>query len=157
MFNYVYLNIIAKSTNKNQLLPKGIKIFPNGRIEVFVMKSPALPHQHNPDRFSASIVNELSNIEKFREITDIFRQLSDTTRIRLFWLLCHCEECVMNISVMLDMSSPAVSHHLRLLRNSGLIISRRSGKEVYYHAAETEQSRLLHNMIEQVLKLTCPN
>ena len=49
----------------------------------------------------------------------------------------------MNIAVMLDMSSPAVSHHLRTLRDSGLIVSRRKGKEVYYHAADSAQSRLL--------------
>ena len=42
-----------------------------------------------------------------------------------------CEECVLNISAMLEMSSPAVSHHLRPLKNSGLIVSRREGKEVY--------------------------
>ena len=62
----------------------------------------------------------------------------------------------LNISVMLGMSSPAVSHHLRPLKNSGLIVSRREGKEVYYHAADNEQSRLLHQMIEQVMEITCP-
>ena len=33
-----------------------------------------------------------------------------------------CEECVINISAMMDMSSPAVSHHLRQLKNAGLIV-----------------------------------
>jgi DNA-binding transcriptional ArsR family regulator len=54
------------------------------------------------------------------------------------------------------MSSPAVSHHLRPLKNSGLIICRREGKEVYYRAADTQQGRLLHQMIEQVMEITCP-
>ena len=54
------------------------------------------------------------------------------------------------------MSSPAVSHHLRPLKNSGLIVSRREGKEVYYRAADTAQSRLLHQMIEQVMAIACP-
>ena len=86
----------------------------------------------------------------------LYTSLGDPTRIRIFWMLCHCEECVINISAMMDMSSPAVSHHLRQLKNAGLIVSRREGKEVYYKAADTEQSRLLHIMIEQVLKITCP-
>ena len=46
---------------------------------------------------------------------------------------------------------------LRLLRSSGLIVSRREGKEVYYHAADTEQSQLLHQMIERVMEISCPN
>ncbi|MDO5363463.1 MAG: metalloregulator ArsR/SmtB family transcription factor [Eubacteriales bacterium] len=121
------------------------------------MNEITLPHNHNAHTVYSNIKNELDNIEKFQLVADIFKQLGDTTRIRLFWLLCHCEECVINISAMLDMSSPAVSHHLRLLRSSGLIVSRRDGKEVYYHAADTEQSRLLHKMIEQVIEITCPS
>ncbi len=121
------------------------------------MKNNILPHKHNDETISRSIKKELNNIEKFQMIADIFKQLGDTTRIRLFWLLCHCEECVINISAMLDISSPAVSHHLRLLRSSGLVTSRRDGKEVYYHASDTEQSRLLHKMIEKVIEVACPN
>lgn len=98
----------------------------------------------------------LERVDNFQTIADVFRQLGDTTRVRIFWLLCHCDECVVNIAVMLDMSSPAVSHHLRTLRDSGLIVSRREGKEVYYHAADSAQSRLLHEMIEQVMDIACP-
>ena len=122
-----------------------------------MMKSIPLPHKHNTQDLSDSIQQELGNIEKFQLIADIFKQLGDPTRVRLFWLLCHCEECVINISAMLDMSSPAISHHLRLLRSSGLIVSRRDGKEVYYRAAETEQSQLLHKMIEQAIEINCPS
>lgn len=98
----------------------------------------------------------VDHVNNFQIVADIFKQLGDTTRIRIFWLLCHCEECVINISAMLEMSSPAVSHHLRPLKNSGLIVCRRDGKEVYYRAADTLQSQLLHKMIEQVMEIACP-
>lgn len=104
----------------------------------------------------SAIQEQLNNLQDFQIVADIFRQLSDTTRVRIFWLLCHCEECVLNISAMLEMSSPAVSHHLRPLKDSGLIVSRREGKEVYYRSADTEQSRLLHQMMEQVMEIACP-
>ncbi len=115
-----------------------------------------LPHYHGEGKETSGIRKQLNNIEDFQTIAEIFKQLGDTTRIRIFFLLCHCEECVINISAMLDMSSPAVSHHLRPLRNSGLIVSRRDGKEVYYRASDTPQSRLLHQMIEQVMEIACP-
>lgn len=121
------------------------------------METILLPHSHNVQEVSEGLCKELKNTEKFQLVADIFKQLGDATRVRLFWLLCHCEECVINLSAMMEMSSPAVSHHLRLLRSSGLIVSRREGKEVYYHAADTEQSRLLHKMIEQVIEIACPN
>ncbi|MBR6931950.1 MAG: helix-turn-helix transcriptional regulator, partial [Bacteroidales bacterium] len=47
--------------------------------------------------------------------------------IRIFWILCHYEECVVNIAAMMNMSSPATAHHLRLLKESGLIVSRKEG------------------------------
>lgn len=54
------------------------------------------------------------------------------------------------------MTSPAVSHHLRLLKASGLIISRRDGKEMYYKAAETELAQMLHHTVETLGRITCP-
>ena len=118
------------------------------------MSSSYLPHDHGQD--IEKVVAFLPEVEEFQRLSDLFRQLSDGNRLRIFWLLCHCEECVINISAMVDMSSPAVSHHLKLLRAGGLIVSRREGKEVYYKAADTETAQLLHHMIEQVVHLTCP-
>lgn len=115
-----------------------------------------LPHQHGEGREAAFMQEQLRQVSRFQAVAEVFRQLDDTTRIRIFWLLCHWEECVLNISALLEMSSPAVSHHLRILKSSNLIVSRRDGKEVYYRAADTEQSQLLHQMIERIMEITCP-
>lgn len=120
------------------------------------MSNTALPHHHNETEKITAIQDQIDRVDHFQIVSDIFKQLGDTTRIRIFWLLCHLEECVINISAMLEMSSPAVSHHLRPLKNSGMIVSRREGKEVYYRASDTPQSRLLHQMIEQVMEIACP-
>ena len=82
------------------------------------MEHYTLPHRHNQSM--SQLMSHLPNIEEFQTTADIFKQLSDPTRIRIFWILCHCEECVINIASMMEMSSPAVAHHLRLLRSSGL-------------------------------------
>ena len=116
-------------------------------------------HIHLPHDHGGCFEKDMENVPKTQDFSmaaDIFKKLDDSSRLRIFWLLCHCEECVVNISAMMDMSSPAVSHHLRPLKNSGLIVSRREGKEVYYRAADTAQSRLLHQMIEQVMAIACP-
>ena len=36
----------------------------------------------------------MPSVENFQTVADIFKQLGDGSRIRIFWLLCHCEECV---------------------------------------------------------------
>ena len=116
----------------------------------------ALPHDHGEQKHAVELHRELMNVEHFNAVCDIFKQLSDPTRVRIFWLLSHHEECVINIAAMLEMSSPAVSHHLRSLAQSHLIVSRRSGKEVYYKAADTAQIKLLHEVVEQVMEIACP-
>ena len=91
-----------------------------------------LPHDHHGDAsLEAHLIEALHAAGDFSMAANVFKQLSDSSRLRIFWLLCHCEQCVVNISSMVEMSSPAVSHHLRQLRLSGLIESRRVGKEVY--------------------------
>ena len=115
-----------------------------------------LPHNHGEHLNTELLIDNIAKTEDFQIVADLFKVLGDNSRVRIFWLLCHCEECVINISSMMDMSSPAVSHHLRQLKSYGLITSRREGKEVYYKAADTNQAQLLHHMIEQVIKITCP-
>ena len=119
------------------------------------MNEYALPHQHGK-KIIGSLKAELSNNTRFCATSEIFKQLSDPTRLQIFWLLCHQEECVINIAALLHMSSPAVSHHLRSLHDSGLISSRRDGKEVYYKATDNETCALLHEAVEQVMEIACP-
>ena len=114
-----------------------------------------LPHDHG--HLPEHTLEHMPETEDFKVVSDIFRQLGDRSRTRIFWLLCHCEECVINISAIVGMSSPAVSHHLKLLKASGLIVSRREGKEVYYRAADTQAARLLHHMIEMLMEIACPS
>lgn len=117
------------------------------------MQKIVLPHDHG--QYIENRLDVVPREEEFQTVAEIFKQLCDGRRIQIFWLLCHCEECVINIAAMVGMSSPAVSHHLRQLKNSGLIVSRRGGKEVYYRAAETEQTKLLHAMIEKMAAISC--
>ena len=114
-----------------------------------------LPHNHNEK--VEPIYNNMPKAGDLQIVSDILKQLCDPSRLRIFWILCHCEECVTNISAITEMSSPAVSHHLRQLKASGLIVSKRSGKEVYYKAADTEQTRLLHPMLERLMEISCPS
>ena len=119
------------------------------------MQTTSLPHDHGQPMEQE--LQNMPSVENFQTLSDIFKQLGDGSRLRIFWLLCHCEECVVNLSAMVGMSSPAVSHHLKLLRAAGLIVNRTAGKEVYYTAANTQQAQLLHHMIEDLVVIACPS
>ena len=82
------------------------------------MHTDLLPHHHGEEEHHNidQIRAQLAKADNFQIVADIFKQVGDPTRVRIFWLLCHCEECVQNISALMEMSSPAVSHHLRGLK-----------------------------------------
>ena len=55
------------------------------------MKYPSLPHAHDVQADLESIESGLCQAERFETVAELFKQLSDTTRLRIFWLLCHTE------------------------------------------------------------------
>ena len=119
------------------------------------MEKRDLPHDHGLNN-EKQIMEHMPGEEAIAGVSEAMKQLGDPSRLRIFWILCHCEECVMNLSALVDMSSPAVSHHLKQLKAGGLVVSRREGKEVYYKAADTREAELLHRMIETLIEVTCP-
>ena len=113
-----------------------------------------LPHHHAENE--EKVIEGMPSDNAILSVSGILKWLGDPSRLRIFWLLCHCEEYVINIAALTNMSSPAVSHHLRLLKASGLIVSRREGREMYYKAADTEMVNSLHTTIESIADISCP-
>lgn len=71
--------------------------------------------------------------EKYiQPMADIFKVLSDPTRIRILALLAHEEMCVSCIAGALNMTHSAISHQLRLLRSANIVKFTKEGKEVIY-------------------------
>lgn len=64
--------------------------------------------------------------------TEIFRALADETRLAIVRMLLGKELCVCHVIDALDMSQPAISHHLKILRQAGVVRDRREGKWIFY-------------------------
>lgn len=71
-----------------------------------------------------------------RLLTDIFKLLADTSRIRILLLLSQKELCVCQIMGVLGMSQPLVSRNLSLLFKAGFLDDRRDGKMMFYRVRE---------------------
>lgn len=67
-----------------------------------------------------------------KKIAEFFKALSDETRLKIIDMLSQQEMCVCEIIDKLQMSQPAVSHHLKILRQAGLVVDSREGKWIYY-------------------------
>jgi DNA-binding transcriptional ArsR family regulator len=66
------------------------------------------------------------------QLTNLFRLLSDKTRLNILLTLADGERNVTSLCEELQLPQPTVSHHLGLLRVNNLIINRRRGKQVFY-------------------------
>lgn len=85
-----------------------------------------------------------------RPVTRLFRALGDETRVRIVALLAHEELCVCHIEAALGLSQPNASRQLGILRNAGVVESRRNGSWVYYRLAEQNDAdceRQLHSLV----------
>jgi ArsR family transcriptional regulator len=74
---------------------------------------------------------------KATELSRVFKALADPVRLRLLSLIgarTGDEACVCELVDAFDLSQPTISHHLKVLREAGLITSERRGTWVYYRA-----------------------
>jgi ArsR family transcriptional regulator, lead/cadmium/zinc/bismuth-responsive transcriptional repressor len=101
-----------------------------------------------------SVRQQISKSERSKKmfvlLAETFQALGDTSRIQIVWALSHGELCVGDIAELLSMSQPAVSHHLRTLRNLKLVRVRRDGRTSFYSLDDDHIERLLHEGIEHV-------
>lgn len=83
-------------------------------------------------------------------LCETFGILSDSTRIKIIFALSRKELCVCDISHLLDVSISAVSHQLRILRNSRLVKYRKEGKMVFYSLDDKHISTLFNQGLKHI-------
>jgi ArsR family transcriptional regulator, arsenate/arsenite/antimonite-responsive transcriptional repressor len=79
------------------------------------------------------------------DLAPLFKALGDPVRLRLLSLIaCHegGEACVCELTDTFDVSAPTISHHLKVLRESGLITSERRGTWIYYQVSPEVIARI---------------
>lgn len=86
----------------------------------------------------------------FLLLAETFQALGDSSRVQIVWALSHRELPVGAIAELLSMSQPAVSHHLRTLRNLKLVKARREGRNINYSLDDEHIDRLLQEGMKHV-------
>ena len=88
--------------------------------------------------------------EEVQRLSSIFKVLSDPTRVKLLLAMKEQEMCVCDLAACLNMTKSAISHQLRILKQSRLITARREGKQVFYSLADDHVHHLLDTAIEHL-------
>ena len=106
-------------------------------------------HPH-PERVQFALKHKLDD-ETSLHLADLFKVLGDKTRIKLLSLLVvEKEMCVCDIAQLLNMTQSAISHQLRILKQSRLVKSRRDGKAVFYSLADSHVRSIINQGIEHI-------
>ncbi len=75
---------------------------------------------------------QMPDEENLLDLADLFKVFGDSTRVKILCALFQSELCVCDIAALLGMTKSAISHQLRILKQSKLVKNRRDGKVVYY-------------------------
>lgn len=83
------------------------------------------------------IVNEkMPDETELYDLAELFKVFGDSTRIRILFVLFEAEVCVCDLAQALNMTQSAISHQLKILKQSKLVKSRREGKSIFYSLAD---------------------
>ena len=85
-----------------------------------------------------------------QSLTDIFKALSEPSRLKIVTALATCELCVCDLAAVSGSSESAVSHQLRILRNLKIVRYRREGKIVFYRLDDDHVKSLINQSIQHV-------
>lgn len=93
--------------------------------------------------------DDLHGEKDLKELSNIFKALSDPTRLNIIYILSKSPLCVCDIATVLDMSQSAISHQLRILRDLNLVKNIRQGKLIIYsldddHVLKIFEEGLVH-------------
>lgn len=108
--------------------------------------------KHNHDLILKKVSDEMPTDELLCDLSDLFKIFGDTTRIKIMYSLLEGELCVCAISELLSMTQSAISHQLKILKDSKLVSNRRCGKTIYYFLADDHVRDIVAKGFEHLIE-----
>jgi ArsR family transcriptional regulator len=97
------------------------------------------------------IVNEkMPQEEELYNLAELFKVFGDSTRIRILFVLFEAEVCVCDLAKALNMTQSAISHQLRILKQSKLVKNRREGKSIFYSLADDHVRTIIAQGLDHI-------
>ncbi len=85
----------------------------------------------------SKVNGKMPDEDEISDLSDLFKVFGDSTRLKLMFVLFESEVCVCDLAELLNMTQSAISHQLKVLKQSKLVASRREGKSVFYSLADS--------------------
>lgn len=105
---------------------------------------------HAHEDIVRAVLSSMPNDEKLYKLADLYKLFGDSTRIKILYALFKSEMCVCDIALLLNMTTSAISHQLKLLKNASLVKYRKDGKTVFYSLADDHVKTIINNGMEHI-------
>lgn len=92
----------------------------------------------------------IPQLEDISQMAEIFKALSDPSRLKIVLALLNQEHCVCDIAVICNQTDSAISHQLRILRTLKIVKNRRDGKIIYYSIDDDHVVSLINMSLNHV-------
>jgi DNA-binding transcriptional ArsR family regulator len=92
----------------------------------------------------------MPQMENISQMAEIFKALSDPSRLKIVLSLLNQEHCVCDIAVICSQTDSAISHQLRILRTLKIVKNRREGKIIYYSIDDDHVVSLINMSLNHV-------
>lgn len=99
-----------------------------------------------------AVQQQMPEEERLYDLAELYKVFGDSTRIKILYVLFEAEMCVCDIAQLLSMSQSAISHQLRVLKQSRLVKYRRDGKTVFYSLADDHVRAILGQGMDHVME-----
>ena len=105
---------------------------------------------HVHEAVAEQVKQNLPEETRLYDLADLYKVFADTTRIKILYALLQSEMCVYDIALLFGMGQSAISHQLRILKQSRLIKCRRQGKNILYSLADDHVRRIIDQGLEHI-------
>ena len=96
--------------------------------------------------------DQMPDEDELYDLAELFKVFGDSTRIRILYVLFGAEVCVCDLAEALNMTQSAISHQLKILKQSKLVKGRREGKSVFYSLADEHGRTIIAQGREHIEK-----
>ena len=105
---------------------------------------------HVHEEIVSEVKSRMPDEDILADLSELFKIFGDSTRIRILYVLSEREMCVCDIAQLLNMTQSAISHQLRILKQSKLVKFKREGKTVIYSLADNHVHLILNQGLEHI-------
>ena len=112
--------------------------------------TPSCEYMHAHYEIIEKVKNDMPDEIMLYDLAELYKVFADSTRIKILYCLFESEMCVCDIAQLLGMTTSAISHQLRVLKQSKLVKFRRDGKTVFYSLSDDHVRTIIGMGMEHI-------